>query len=134
MNHERAKKQKDLDEAQQQLDASEYDEKVHQAVAKEHVCSSGGTRCIVLRSPPANASHATLRVQAAVGEKKRSVQEQVDMLQARMANLQFEYSDPEPNFNRSKIHGLVARLIRVADPAHSTGTRVFVTSWQYPAP
>lgn len=55
------------------------------------------------------------------------MQEQVDMLQARMANLQFEYADPEPNFNRSKIHGLVVRLIRVADPAHSTGTRVLVT-------
>ena len=30
--------------------------------------------------------------------------------------LDFKYSDPEPNFDRSQVHGVVAKLITVKNP------------------
>ena len=63
----------------------------------------------------------TTSSQGTVTEKVRELQSSVDSLQARMANLCFDYADPEPRFDRRKVHGLVARLIRVPDAKFSTG-------------
>ena len=43
---------------------------------------------------------------------------------ARFPNLQFEYHDPEKSFDRSKVHGLVARLIQVKDVRNATALEV----------
>ena len=42
----------------------------------------------------------------------------------RFPNLQFEYKDPEKNFDHSKVHGLVARLIKVKDLRNATALEV----------
>lgn len=42
----------------------------------------------------------------------------------RFPNLQFEYKDPEKNFDRSKVHGLVARLLKVKDVKYATSLEV----------
>ncbi len=41
-----------------------------------------------------------------------------------MSNLDFTYSDPERNFDRSKVKGLVANLIEVRDLNTSTALEV----------
>ncbi|CAM9448409.1 unnamed protein product, partial [Laminaria digitata] len=49
----------------------------------------------------------------------------VDRLSAQLAGrLNFEYQDPQKNFDRSKVKGLVARLVDVKDKAHSTALEV----------
>lgn len=40
------------------------------------------------------------------------------------AAIDFRYSDPERNFDRSRVKGVVAKLARVADPAASTALEV----------
>ena len=42
----------------------------------------------------------------------------------RFPNLQFDYKDPEKNFDRRKVHGLVASLVKVKDPATATALEV----------
>lgn len=45
-----------------------------------------------------------------------SVQEELDALTGQMSNLNFQYADPYKGFDRSKVKGLVAKLIKI-DPA-----------------
>lgn len=55
---------------------------------------------------------------AQLSDEKRlanQLSERVDSLSARLESCNFRYSDPYPNFDRRKVHGLVARLIRVKD-------------------
>ena len=48
----------------------------------------------------------------------------VCLFHPRFPNLQFEYRDPEKNFDRSKVQGLVARLIQVKDVRNATALEV----------
>ena len=53
------------------------------------------------------------------------LQEKVDTLSAQLeGRLAFNYSDPVRGFDRSKVKGLVARLINVKLPKHSTALEV----------
>lgn len=42
-----------------------------------------------------------------------------DAVESKDARLTFRYHDPEPNFNRKSVHGLVCKLIDVKDPKHA---------------
>lgn len=54
-----------------------------------------------------------------------NLQEKVDTLSAQLqGRLAFNYSDPVRGFDRSKVKGLVARLIKVKIPNHSTALEV----------
>jgi len=54
-----------------------------------------------------------------------TLQEKVDTLSAQLeGRLAFNYSDPVRGFDRSKVKGLVARLINVKVPKHSTALEV----------
>lgn len=53
------------------------------------------------------------------------LQEKVDQLSAQLeGRLAFNYSDPVRGFDRSKVKGLVARLINIKVPKHSTALEV----------
>jgi structural maintenance of chromosome 2 len=54
----------------------------------------------------------------------RKVNDQVDRLGAKLANFEFNYKNPEPGFDRSKVSGLVAELIEVKDKAAMTALEV----------
>ncbi|KAG8828897.1 Structural maintenance of chromosomes protein 2, partial [Serendipita sp. 399] len=49
-------------------------------------------------------------------EEVRSLSEKRDSIRQRLSNLDFSYTDPVPNFDRSKVKGLVATLIDI-DPS-----------------
>ncbi|EJK66002.1 hypothetical protein THAOC_13093 [Thalassiosira oceanica] len=54
-----------------------------------------------------------------------TLQEKVDTLSAQLeGRLAFNYSDPVRGFDRSKVKGLVARLINVKVPKHSTALEI----------
>ncbi|XP_033121328.1 structural maintenance of chromosomes protein 2-like [Anneissia japonica] len=63
--------------------------------------------------------------------EKQSLSVDIDKLQdtivnltERFPNLQFEYRDPEKNFDRRKVHGLVARLMKISDVNVATALEV----------
>ena len=49
----------------------------------------------------------------------RNSRQDVDKLKRQVANIDFNYSDPVPNFDRSKVQGLVAQLFTL-DKEHTT--------------
>jgi structural maintenance of chromosome 2 len=50
--------------------------------------------------------------------------EQADALQSAVSHAPFQFSDPVPKFDRSKVKGLVADLVRVRDVAYATALEV----------
>jgi structural maintenance of chromosome 2 len=54
----------------------------------------------------------------------RSAQERVDVLNGQLAGLDFKFADPEAKFDRRRVRGVVAKLMRVADPATATALEV----------
>jgi structural maintenance of chromosome 2 len=54
----------------------------------------------------------------------QSTKARADELQGRLSNCQFQYADPERNFDRSRVKGIVADLVRVVDPRASTALEV----------
>ncbi|WIA36580.1 hypothetical protein OEZ86_007870 [Tetradesmus obliquus] len=54
----------------------------------------------------------------------RSAKEAVEALGAQMHGLDFTYRDPERGWDRSKVKGVVAKLVRVKDPAAATALEV----------
>ncbi|KAF3904303.1 hypothetical protein ABW21_db0206930 [Orbilia brochopaga] len=52
----------------------------------------------------------------------REFQEQIDKLRRKVASIEFTYSDPVPNFDRSKVKGLVAQLFSLPQDKYEAGT------------
>lgn len=52
----------------------------------------------------------------------RELKQQADGLKRKVANIDFSYSDPSPNFDRSKVKGLVAQLFTLDKKFTSAGT------------
>ena len=68
---------------------------------------------------------ATLESEAETAETAvREMQEKVDVLNGQLAGLDFKFADPEAKFDRRRVKGVVARLMRVADPATATALEV----------
>mmetsp|Transcript_27648 Transcript_27648/g.46362 ORF Transcript_27648/g.46362 Transcript_27648/m.46362 type:complete len:1173 (+) Transcript_27648:65-3583(+) len=57
-------------------------------------------------------------------EEVKALRETVDALSAQLSGFQFVYTDPEKNFDRSKVKGLVAELLSVRDASTSTALEV----------
>ncbi|EHK99918.1 putative Structural maintenance of chromosomes protein 2 [Glarea lozoyensis 74030] len=52
----------------------------------------------------------------------RKIREQADTLKRKVANIDFNYADPSPNFDRSKVKGLVAQLFTLDKDRVDAGT------------
>ncbi|RKF77430.1 Structural maintenance of chromosomes protein 2 [Golovinomyces cichoracearum] len=52
----------------------------------------------------------------------RELQEQIDELKRKVTNIDFNYDEPSPNFDRSKVKGLVAQLFTLDKRRHDSGT------------
>lgn len=50
------------------------------------------------------------REEARYRENIRRLQDEVDVIKRKVSNIDFNYSDPSPDFDRSKVKGLVAQL------------------------
>ncbi|KAF3941383.1 hypothetical protein ABW19_dt0205544 [Dactylella cylindrospora] len=58
----------------------------------------------------------------------RELKEQVDKLRRKVASIEFTYSDPVPNFNRSNVKGLVAQLFSLPKDKYEAGTALEITA------
>lgn len=59
-----------------------------------------------------------------LSQEVHKLQEHLETLEARFPQLQFDYKDPEKNFDRSKVHGLVCKLIKIKDVKMATALEV----------
>lgn len=57
-------------------------------------------------------------------EKVQKLKDEIGDLSAQLANVQFRYRDPMKNFDRSKVKGVVAKLIKVKDSSAMTALEV----------
>jgi structural maintenance of chromosome 2 len=68
------------------------------------------------------------RLQGVCDEEEPAIgrlREQVEGLEAQLAGrLNFDYASPSRDFDRSKVKGLVAKLVQIKDPAHATALEV----------
>lgn len=55
-------------------------------------------------------------------QRIRELKEQADGLRRKVANIDFSYNDPSPNFNRSRVKGLVAQLFTLDKNHTKAGT------------
>lgn len=55
-------------------------------------------------------------------ETIRTLKQQSDIVKRKVANIDFNYSDPTPNFDRSKVKGLVAQLFTLDKDKAEAGT------------
>ncbi|EEH50983.1 condensin complex component [Micromonas pusilla CCMP1545] len=61
----------------------------------------------------------------------RAAQEKVDVLCGQLAGLDFKFKDPEAKFDRGRVKGVVAALMKVKDPAMSTALEVVAAGKLY---
>jgi structural maintenance of chromosome 2 len=52
----------------------------------------------------------------------RALQNEADAMKRKVSNIDFTYSDPSPNFDRSKVKGLVAQLFTLDEKFSQAGT------------
>lgn len=57
----------------------------------------------------------------------QKLKDRVRNLSGELANVHFSYRDPERNFDRSKVKGVVARLIRIKDSSTATALEVRIS-------
>ncbi|KAJ9654861.1 Structural maintenance of chromosomes protein 2 [Neophaeococcomyces mojaviensis] len=60
--------------------------------------------------------------EATLRKSIRQLREQADGLKKKVSNVDFNYSDPSPNFDRSKVKGLVAQLFTLDKDKTAAGT------------
>ena len=65
-----------------------------------------------------NKEEEALQNEASLRKRIRELQEESDAVKRKVANIDFNYADPSPNFDRSKVKGLVAQLFTL-DKRHS---------------
>ncbi|EFW98809.1 nuclear condensin complex subunit [Grosmannia clavigera kw1407] len=70
----------------------------------------------------AGAEEETYKEQSSLQQTIRDLQQQSDALKRRVANIDFNYSDPVPHFDRSKVKGLVAQLFSLDEKHTDAGT------------
>lgn len=54
----------------------------------------------------------------------QKLKDEIRNLSAQLANIEFKYRDPVKNFDRSKVKGVVAKLIKVKDSTTMTALEV----------
>ena len=77
--------------------------------------------------PGSNASEQLPMLEAASDAceaKLRKAQENVDIMNGQLSGLDFKFANPSAKFDRSKVKGVVAKLMAVKDPAMSTALEV----------
>ncbi|CAI9295758.1 unnamed protein product [Lactuca saligna] len=57
-------------------------------------------------------------------EAVHKIKEEIRMISSRLGNIEFSYRDPVKNFDRSKVKGVVAKLIKVKDSSTMTALEV----------
>lgn len=60
--------------------------------------------------------------EAAIQQRIRELEREADTLKRQVSQIDFDYSDPTPGFDRSKVKGLVAQLFSLSEDKAEAGT------------
>ena len=60
----------------------------------------------------------------------QKLKDKIRGLSAQLANVDFTYRDPTRNFERSKVKGVVAKLIKIKDRSTMTALEVLVATFR----
>jgi structural maintenance of chromosome 2 len=97
-NSKRAKAQAKLNDIRSQLERLNFSEAEYESLEKEH---------------------------RSLSKERVELQDQVDTLTAQLeSRLAFQYSDPVRGFDRSKVKGMVAKLVKIFQADHATAVEV----------
>ncbi|KAI5841190.1 hypothetical protein DFP73DRAFT_557205 [Morchella snyderi] len=66
--------------------------------------------------------------ETSIQDRIRELREEADGLKRRVANVDFNYADPSPNFDRSRVKGLVAQLFTLDQDKEEAGTALEITA------
>ena len=116
----RAAKEKEVDKLSKDLSAATAK---RDAAVDAYENASGGCTPDRLAALEASRDLAERNVRAA--------QEKVDVLCGQLAGLDFKFKDPEAKFDRGRVKGVVAALMKVKDPAMSTALEVVAAGKLY---
>lgn len=61
----------------------------------------------------------------------QKLKDKIRALSGELANVHFNYRDPVKNFDRSKVKGVVARLIKIKDSSTATALEVCFCKFCY---
>jgi structural maintenance of chromosome 2 len=116
---------KELAAARNSLRMKEKDGSAAEAeIAVQRAAADGCRQALrALGFEPASLARAETAAATAVAAVA-AAQEKVDALSSQLASLDFQYRDPEPGFDRSRVKGKVAKLLRVKDTAAATALEV----------
>jgi structural maintenance of chromosome 2 len=67
----------------------------------------------------ANLESSLLKQQKDLEKQLEQLQKEISGLESSVRNVDFQYSDPEPNFDRSKVKGFVATLFSIPKEHHN---------------
>ncbi|KAL0298387.1 UNVERIFIED_CONTAM: Structural maintenance of chromosomes protein 2-2 [Sesamum radiatum] len=81
-------KRKDVDKVKSALESLSYEENIMEALQKDRTAEV---------------------------EMVQKFKEEVRIISSQLANVEFNYNDPEKNFDKSRVKGVVAKLIKVKD-------------------
>ena len=117
--------EKELAAARLALRAKEKDGSTAQAELSTKRAAAEASRAALrdLKFEPAALARAEAASSSAAAAVTKA-QDKVDSLGSQLASLDFQFSDPERNFDRSRVKGKVAQLVRVEDAAASTALEV----------
>ena len=84
--------------------------------------------------PSERASSTAKRVRAFIDEHIAPVeaqhwQETVQKLQAQLSALDFKFKNPKSGFDRTRVKGVVAKLLRVKDVSANSASKAVSTSF-----
>ncbi|VDQ12032.1 unnamed protein product [Trichobilharzia regenti] len=65
-----------------------------------------------------------MRRQVNLVREANELRHQANRLSAQFPQLQFEYTNPEPNFDKRRVHGPVAKLFRIKDEKYAVALEV----------
>lgn len=68
------------------------------------------------------AEEALRSQESSLQDQIQGLREQIDALKRKVSNIDFNYSDPSPGFDRSKVKGLVAQLFSLGEDRTQMGT------------
>ncbi|KDO65525.1 hypothetical protein CISIN_1g001073mg [Citrus sinensis] len=102
----------------------ELKEKTHQLMSKREEAVSVESELNARRKDVENVKLALESDRASEMAMAQKLKDEIRDLSAQLANVQFTYRDPVKNFDRAKVKGVVAKLIKVKDSSTMTALEV----------
>lgn len=117
---------KDVEDVKRALESVSFDEGEMEALQKVAFLLALISLHTELYIPQISSIQNFIILQDRMAELEivQKLKDEIRMLTSRLGNVDFQYRDPARNFDRSKVKGVVAKLIKVKDSSAMTALEV----------